>query len=321
MAHAVRVSLTGNRAKLSSRLMDRITVALARKLEPLLLRGPAGRLRFPPVFVVGPPRCGSTLLTQVLLTRFRFATVTNWVANFPDFPYLASLMARARFGVPPSTGFTSSYGTTQGPTGPHEAGAMWYRWFPKDPPHAGRGSLTSSSLAEIRRTVAGISNAWKAPALFKNLYNSARLAPLAEALPEAVFLVCKRDVARTAYSILRGRIEKYGNKDAWFSVPPRNAESIRSRPYWEQVVEQVRGIYADIREDAGSIGPARFLEVSYEALCEHPASVLDVIGTFCNARGIALTARDTLPDTFDVERPSPQDDDWNLVSACARSPA
>ena len=36
-----------------------------------------------PVFIIGPPRSGTTLLYQVLVARYTFGYFSNWMARFP----------------------------------------------------------------------------------------------------------------------------------------------------------------------------------------------------------------------------------------------
>ena len=84
----------------------------------------------PPVFIIGPPRSGTTLLFQVLIARYTFGYFSNWMAQFPESPIAAAWLYRRLWptsGVPQD--YASVSGETQGNSGPNESGSFWYRWF------------------------------------------------------------------------------------------------------------------------------------------------------------------------------------------------
>ena len=78
------------------------------------------------------------------------------------------------------------------------------------------------------------------PLVFKNLYCSLRLEPIAHALPEALFVVMHRDQIENARSILAGRMRRSGDYAAWWSAEPPGIEEIRRLSPVRQVVEQLR---------------------------------------------------------------------------------
>lgn len=235
----------------------------------------------PCVFIVGPPRSGTTLLYQVLVNAYRFVYFSNLTARFPHAPALATMLAERVLGGLDPGGFRSDRGKTAGWGGPHECGAFWYRWFPRPPDaRVGPGETLEDDLEELRREVLAMHRMGRAPVLFKNTYNSIRIAPLAEALPEARFLVCRRDPVDTAQSILKCRVRTHDDKEAWWSVPVPGMEELRDEPYWVQVAEQVRRITDEIDRRATERGDDRFMEVSYEALCADPHETLDRIAMF-----------------------------------------
>lgn len=281
----------------------------------------------PVVFVVGAPRSGTTLLYQALLQRFRFVYFSNLGAAF----YRAPTFAQALERLPPfssgaGTAFESRFGRTRGWRGPHEAARFWYRWFPSgEDVYVAPGATPRETLDGLRREVAGMIRVGGAPALFKNTFNSMRIAPLCEAFPEASFLVCSRDIVDVATSILRARVAETGRKDGWWSVPPREFPRIRHHPYWRQVVEQAHFVCNQIAADRERFGEERFLEVRYEALCDAPRDQLDRVGGFLAARGVAPCASGELPERFvrpnaAMRRLEPDDDEERIRRFAAGDP-
>lgn len=254
------------------------------------------------MFIIGPPRSGTTLLYQVLADRYTFAYFSNFMAQFHRSPIVAARLQKMMNSRPrPSAEYTSDRGKTVGWSGPHEAGAFWYRWFPSgDQPYVPAGVTPSADLAELRQEVAGISRVFDASMLFKNVYNTMRVAPLSEALPNACFLVCHRDPIDAAQSILDQRVRTFGSRETWWSLPPREIADIKRHPYWEQVVEQVYYTQQQVARDAELVGADRFYDVHYESLCRDVHGVLEGISRFFAQRSVRVRPRGEVPPRFVV---------------------
>ena len=94
----------------------------------------------PLVFIVGAPRSGTTLLTQLLISQYEIGYVSNLIARFWKAPYLGLLLAKEIRDPdrPPDVGFSSDRGFTSGYEGPHEFGYFWRRWFDYQESHSVR---------------------------------------------------------------------------------------------------------------------------------------------------------------------------------------
>ena len=138
------------------------------------------------------------------------------------------------------------------------------------------------------------------PVVIKNLYNSARLELLVDALPEAVFLHQTRDEVEVGHSLLEGRIKRAGDLNAWFSLEPSNIDALRPLEPHAQVIEQVRGINRDIERGlVGSLG-RRFV-VDYARLTQSPRIVVAELEAFMASRGAPLRRRAgvVIPERFE----------------------
>jgi len=254
----------------------------------------------PNIWIIGPPRSGTTLLYQALLKRYKFAYISNFANVLYKAPIIATLIALTLFNSRDHViEFKSNYGKTSNWLGPNEAGAFWYRWFPKgDCVYVPSNTLSQERLKLLKREVTGLGLLMKAPVLFKNVYNSMRIAPIFETFPNACFLICVRDPLDTAQSILNGRVKLHNDKSKWLSVPPKEVEQIKLHPYWQQVVEQVYYVYQQLDNDRQFCGTDRFLEVNYEQLCKNPYATLQEIEDFLKLNGIQLISNGDLPDRF-----------------------
>lgn len=267
-----------------------------------------------PVFIVGAPRCGSTLLYQALVATGTFGYLSNAHCLLYGAPGWAHGLARP-FVARAAAAYSSSYGRVRGLGAPAECGEFWYRFFRRRPQHVAAGEVAPAVLSRLRGAVRLLARAMGRPLLFKNLVSSVRLQPLAEALPEALFIVLRRNEVDTSASILEGRRRLYGDLRRWFSVEPPNVERLRRLPPAEQAVEQVRAIYRLIEQDRRAIGGDRFHELSYEELCADAHGALRGLGGFLGAHGVALAATDGVPASFERHRAQT---DPELVAAVER---
>jgi hypothetical protein len=252
-----------------------------------------------PIFVVGAPRSGSTLLYQLLTDRFDVGYLANGHAREPGAP---SLVERRRGLIRKRQAelgdYTSSFGGTAGELGPSECGPFWYRFFPRHPHYVSADDFSSTSRRQLRAAIGAFAEACGRPVVYKNLVNTARMEAIAAALPEALFVAIHRDLAANARSLLEGRLRVAGAYDAWWSVEPPGIELLRQLPAHEQVVEQIRALDELVARVEGSIGPERVLHVAYEDLCADPRAQLERIAAFTARRGCELRERGEVPASF-----------------------
>ena len=255
----------------------------------------------PPILIIGAPRCGSTLLYKVLTDRYYLNFISNFTAAFYRIPVCATWIARKMGIKAPSGGYTFNYGYVEGLGSPNESAEFWYRWFPRGlrvyvPPK----STELKKLTELRHEIGAMSDIGGSSMIFKNLYNSMRLAPIIEAIPEASFIICKRDFTANALSILEGRIINVKDKNTWWSVPPKEIENLLKKDFAQQVVGQVYYIMKQIREDLQQFGDGRFLEVQYEEFCTDVDGTLKKIKNFLERRGVVLKEKNDVPTSFEI---------------------
>jgi hypothetical protein len=220
-----------------------------------------------PVFIVGAPRTGSTLLFQLLVKHFQVAYISNLMAAAPRAMIrlaraTSSRMRRARAIR------ESDLGYTPGLLSPNEAGAVMNAWFRED--------AESCERRLVRNSVALISEILGGALVTKNLANSLRLPRIAEIFPEARFIHIRRDPLLTAQSLLLARRRHYGSDREWLSIEPPGANEVREKPPSYQVVWQATTIDRRVCEFLAA-SSACALVVRYEDLCAQPAEQLDRI--------------------------------------------
>jgi hypothetical protein len=252
-----------------------------------------------PIFVVGAPRSGSTLLYQLLTDRFDVGYLANGHARHPGAPSLVERLRGLVRGRRGALGdYRSSFGGTTGELGPSECGPFWYRFFPRRPHYVDAEDFPTASRRQFRAAIGAFLEACGRPVVYKNLYNTVRMEAIAAALPEALFVAVHRDLAANARSLLEGRKRVTGAYDTWWSVEPPGIERLLQLPAHEQVVEQVRALDALVARVEASIGPERVLHLAYEDLCADARAQLQRIAAFAAAHDCELGDRGEVPAAF-----------------------
>lgn len=292
---------------LTARTLARSALRRAGALEARLA-GPT-EPRWPMLFIVGPPRSGTTLIYQAICHGLQVAYPTNLMVEggltaAPRLYRGVAALLGSRMAAP--SDFASDHGRTHGPGSPHEAGALWSPWFTE------AHTLRPGADGALRTAIAGIQAAFGAPFVNKNVMHVPRLAALAEALPTALFLEVRRDVLATARSIFRAR-SRPGVPGGWWSVRPSNIADLLDLSLPAQAVGQVLGVQADLAAARDRLGPARWLTLTYEAFCADPTAALRPV-----AEALGAGTRAALPLHFSVEdRPLEPVDEAALRAALA----
>jgi hypothetical protein len=257
-------------------------------------------LKYPPLFIVGAPRSGSTLMAQVLTNAFDLGYLTNGHCKMFGAPALAERIFHFLRKSQKSS-YISFYGKTKGMSEPAECGNYWYRFFRKHPASVSISDVENKKMTAFRRSVAALLNAFDRPLLFKNLYASLRIEPIYKYIPEALFVVTERDEISNAHSILRGRYDYFGNYNDWFSVPPVTVEKLKTLPPEQQAIEQIRHIHLMIYQSFLNIHlhPSKLFVIKYEDFCEDVHGALNNFANFMKKNGVYIDRKFEVPKKFD----------------------
>lgn len=236
-----------------------------------------GNPDLPQVLVVGLPRSGTTLVSQILARQLDVSFIPNVSAMFPSAPIWATKRFCGGFKrTPLST--SSFYGSTTGLGGINDGFHIWNRWLGHDrygidrvPSEAGAAELVSFFYCW--------NDAFRKPLLNKNNRNVDAMELLASLLPLSFFVVVQRDPILTVQSLLAARRFVQGSSaSAWGLYSDRcdpGADAI------DGTCEQVAIGKKRIREQLENVEPSRYLEIDYEQFCAAPtasiARIADIV--------------------------------------------
>lgn len=257
-------------------------------------------INYKPIFIVGGPRSGSTLVSQVMISSFRFAYINNVVAQFPQSAAtIAKLLRVGSWPVPKQT--ESLYGDTRGPNGASEAGAIWDWIFPWSDHHSvSETELTAHSRASLLELVSGLTETYQAPLLTKNLWNSVRIQAILSVIPSALFVVMLRDPVQMAESIARGRVRALGDRSGFWSIRPKDILTDPPIDPLEHAIRQIHLTYSEIDEAIQNSNASQFFFLKYESFCHNPADELSRFDDFARQQGEILAVRQDPPPEFTV---------------------
>lgn len=240
-------------------------------------------LKHQPIFIIGAPRTGSTILYQTITNLFDVLYVDNLVCKFHQNFFFGLWLSDKIYGNKPHNNYKADHGDTKkyGYHAPSECGQFWYRWLPKDHHYIEADEIPEEKLEEIRREVTAVVNYFDKPLVFKNLNAGQRIKILAKIFPKAYFINIKRDPLFNAQSILLAK-RKLGIPDAkYWSIMPKNIRELEviNDPY-EQIIKQIYFLRKCIDNDKNLVKKDRFFELNFENIN------MDNINDLCKTIGI-----------------------------------
>jgi hypothetical protein len=226
---------------------------------------------FPLIFVVGPPRSGTTLVAQVLIAHLPVCYLNNLTAVFPRSPITANVLL-GKFLGPPKIAYRSYYGKSLHLSGPNDALYIWDRWLGKDRTQVPT-VLSDRAKEDMIRFFSAYQEACPKPFVNKvnRLVSCAHI--VAEVLDKSYFICLKRDPVYLAQSLLRARLDIHGDVTMPYGVTARDLSASR-KDYIQDVCDQVTFYEQKIAEQLQAIGPSRFWITSYEDFCKDPAALV-----------------------------------------------
>ena len=274
-----------------------------------------GRQKWPLVFIVGPSRSGSTLLSQWLANLGIFAYPSNLLSRFYYAPLIGARIQQLLFdpkysfrnelaGLTRNIEYSSSNGKTSGILSPHSFGYFWRRFFPKD--DRDRDVWSNDELQRVfdietcRKELVDLTAVFDQPFFVKAMLFNYNLEFLNRSFEKVLFLRTRRGLDSQVQSVLDARVRQSGDRSIWYSYKITEYESIKDMEPELQVREQTLAINRTLDQSLKSIPTERVMEISYENFCSNPADVyIELIGKL----GMTETApRYSGPSQFKISR-------------------
>lgn len=246
---------------------------------------------FPPLFIIGVPRSGTTLVYQIVVSQFQVSylpRMMNYTFGLLNCNYLIvrKFLDRHKKNI----GFKSSYGKIEGLFSPSEHINFWLLWISimKYATHSisnqNLSVLERLKLNKMKNNLDSLSMIANKPIVFKNLYLSLMIDILEEFVPDSLYLLVERDINQTIYSLYKARMMQK-NPNEWWSVKPAMFQQWTQLPILHQVVNQAIEIDKQIKAKFDSIESKRKRIVNYEKLCSNPQNIIEYLSEWLSGFG------------------------------------
>ena len=270
--------------------------ALARELARVLLlpvdliAGPFERRRIgrttasdsPVLLVVGAPRSGTSLVQQLLVTHLQANFIPNGAGLLPRAPMLGARLFGKGGRVAPRD-YLSYLGQTRSLRGPNDAFFLWDRWFGDARGHLG-AAISPEALDAMRHTLNVWMHTFGAPLINKNNRNTICMPAIAQALPQARFLVVRREPVDVALSLFKARAEVQGDSRVAWGLLARDApREANDHEVLQAICEQLHEVESVLRASMEQLDPSRFRCVSLKHVCAEPAEFVASVSNWMPA--------------------------------------
>lgn len=259
-------------------------------VEPALVRVAHAANHWPPLFIVGAPRSGTTVVFQHIVNTLELGYFPNLAKEHPRACVTMGYLARRRYRYAGS--YESAYGVIEGPMAPSDGWGIFHRWFPRydlDRP------VREDRLHELRTIVRAFEKIFAAPLANKNNANSLRVPWLLRVFPDARFVHVRRDVCDTVRSVLKSRAAHGVPDDEWWGVAPPHFYDRRFESELERVVYQTVDVERFVAGSLEGLDDDHARTVPYESFCDAPETLIDWVRRIYAGAGVELGARAATP--------------------------
>jgi len=264
---------------------------------------PDYQLRYSPVFIIGIPRSGTTLLCQVANHALATCYFTNLASRLrvqgirrPPVVFSAWLAKSFKLTDRRQETFQSDYGMTRGWGNPTDNVMIWQHWFPNHPMCA--GELPPDDQRAVYQAVAGTERVFGRPFVDKCTHSSLRIPALAEVFPTALLILCIRNPLAIAQSLYVGWTRSGRPPDKWGAARPEEFEDLKHKSVVERVCGLVYYLQQNIAQGLAAVSPERILSVDYRNVCLDPQRQVSEIADFMNRHGAPTKQIRPVPTRF-----------------------
>lgn len=269
-------------------------------------------------FIVGLPRCGSTLLQQVLISRYKVGYVSNIVGKFWDNPVAGCILHRSLDEKNYISSFNSEYGNTKGPFEPCEFGWFWQ----KNLKIGLENELIGLKIdwEYINETLQGMASIFRQPLILDTPFVCNQISRITDKLEGIKVIYLKRNLRSVCNSILSARQKRFGVINKYYGAKPKSWEKIKriDNPIF-QVLQQVYDLRYEIEANLKLLLPENVLEFDISLLREEPTKVTDLVANFLNIEGeprkidYPLFFNRDNTQLFDKKYENQFNDAWNII--------
>lgn len=235
-----------------------------------------------PVFIVGAPRSGSTILYQILTNYLKVNYADNLCQAFYRDMGLGMALSLHIFKDRAHNCYTSRFGDTEacGWHAPSECGPYFRRYLPADEHYIAQEDMGRYEKNGLKVSLERLFRMSPYPFVIKNLVLSMRLRLIHRFWPRARIIWVRREPENIVHSILRARRQLNIPAHQWWSVKPKRFRQWLSLPEDEMVVQQVMAIEQHIQNDWILFNENQRMEMNYNTFVNRTERHISAVGSF-----------------------------------------
>ncbi len=233
---------------------------------------------YPSIHILGAPRSGTTLVSQLIPSYLPIGHINNLIAAFWKAPIYGIELSKKLVGLNYTSNFQSDFGRTMGINEPHEFGYFWNYYLKyqsleqKDQSHE-----KNINWEELSTLLKNMAYSYERPIVFKSFLAGFHAIKLHECLQKTCFIYIKRDLVDNVLSILRLREKLNGDVNIWGSIKPKQYDQLKSLTVYEQIVGQILCLEHEYLTQLEKIPERNQLVYKYEDLCDNPILFLNLV--------------------------------------------
>jgi len=265
---------------------------------------------YPPIFIFGCARSGTTVLHQYLIQNIKCIYPSNFISRFYYAPYVGGLYYKlftelderdellGNFEEEKQDFFSSDLGKTSGIHSPNEFWYFWRKHFPINK----KGTIDKKNIDKLEaniflKSIFGLQNLFDGPFITKGMIANNCIEFLENLFSKAIFIVIRRDLFANAKSLYKARLDYFNDPEEWYSFYPRDKKNYVELGPEEQVVRQVLDTNQEIEESLNRCESSRAIKISYTEFCRSPQNVLGMLQEI--DKSIQITAK-PVPTSFKI---------------------
>lgn len=239
--------------------------------------------KYPTIFILGLPRSGSTLLSQLIFNNLNVNCTNNLIARFWKAPLVGCYLSKIIIGQTRGESYKSTYAKTSNIFEPHEFGWFWQELFKmkditKYDPEKNDAIL---NWKEIKGKLLSVNAVLDNAVVYKPMelvgFHFSRFNKM---FSKAIFIYIERNKLDIAKSLYHARLDHYGDKNIWWgSYPKEYQKYLKDKRYNIQIGGQIYYLQKMYDNIILNHKDDKIIRVSYENLCENPDMLVKQIRT------------------------------------------
>lgn len=232
----------------------------------------------PTIHILGAPRSGTTLVSQLLPSFLNVGHINNLIATFWKAPVYGIELSKKLIGTNYKSTFQSDFGRTSGINEPHEFGYFWNHHLKYDSLAQEEADHEDNIDWEgLTYLIRNMLFSYGCPIVFKSFLLGFHARTFHSYLPKTCFIYIKRNLADNVMSILDLRKKLNGDISVWGSIRPLQYNRLKDLDIYEQVVGQIMCLEHEYLQQMRQIPETNTIIFHYEDLCERPAEFLKLV--------------------------------------------